>query len=229
MTRPAADTASAPNVDAPKASLTDSRVPHITRRSEPSTEPPTCRDLALAFGAIGATGFGGVLPWARRMLVDQRRWLTDREFAELLPLAQLLPGPNVANIATVLGRRFRGPRGAIAAVAGLYCCPTIVIVLIGLAYARWGQTPLVQHVLSGLMPAATGLVIATSLRLLAGLERHWTTLALAGATFVGSFVLGLPLLLVLGVLGPCAILTAHRRARRHRQNEQDSQDVSAAP
>ncbi|ANJ87206.1 hypothetical protein MB84_25205 [Pandoraea oxalativorans] len=99
------------------------------------------------------------------MVVDQRRWLTDREFAELLPLAQLLPGPNVANIATVLGRRFRGPRGAAAAVAGLYFCPTIVIIPIGFAYAKWGQTPLVQHLLSGLMPAATGLVIATSVRL----------------------------------------------------------------
>lgn len=168
----------------------------------------------MAFGAVGATGFGGVLPWARRMVVDQRHWLTDREFAELLPLAQLLPGPNVANIATVLGRRFQGPRGAAAAVAGLYFFPTIAIILIGFAYARWGQTALVQHLLSGLMPAATGLVIATALRLLAGLQRHWSTLTFAAVTFIGSFVFGLPLLLVLGVLGPCAVLAAHRLARQ---------------
>ncbi|MDM8355105.1 chromate transporter [Pandoraea communis] len=179
----------------------------------PPAHRPTCWQLAVAFGAVGATGFGGVLPWARRMVVDQRHWLTDREFAELLPLAQLLPGPNVANIATVLGRRFQGPRGAAAAVAGLYFCPTIVIILIGFAYARWGQTALVQHLLSGLMPAATGLVIATALRLLAGLQRHWSTLTFAATTFIGSFVFGLPLLLVLGVLGPCAVLAAHRLAR----------------
>lgn len=208
MTSHASDSTDAPSHEPSPPDLTAS----------PPAEPPTCWDLALAFGTIGATGFGGVLPWARRMVVDQRRWLTDREFAELLPLAQLLPGPNVANIATVLGRRFRGPRGAAAAVAGLYSCPTIVIILIGFAYARWGQTNLVQHLLSGLMPAATGLVIATSLRLLAGLERHWTTLAFAAATFVGSFILGLPLLLVLGVLGPCAILTAYRLARQRRQS-----------
>lgn len=175
---------------------------------------PNCWQLAVAFGTVGATGFGGVLPWARRMVVDQRHWLTDREFAELLPLAQLLPGPNVANIATVLGRRFQGPRGAAAAVAGLYFCPTIIIILIGFAYARWGQTALVQHLLSGLMPAATGLVIATALRLLAGLQRHWSTLTFAAATFIGSFVFGLPLLLVLGVLGPCAVLAARRLARQ---------------
>ncbi|UVA78700.1 chromate transporter [Pandoraea commovens] len=187
------------------------------------TERPTCWDLALAFGTVGATGFGGVLPWARRMVVDQRHWLTDREFAELLPLAQLLPGPNVANIATVLGRRFRGPRGAAAAVAGLYFCPTIVIILIGFAYAKWGQTPLVQHLLSGLMPAATGLVIATSVRLLAGLKRHWTILAFAAATFLGSFVFGLPLLLVLGVLGPCAILSAYRLERLDKRDRQHHQ------
>ncbi|QHE93826.1 chromate transporter [Pandoraea fibrosis] len=172
-----------------------------------AVRPPTCWQLAVAFGTVGATGFGGVLPWARRMVVDQRRWLTDREFAELLP------GPNVANIATVLGRRFRGPQGAAAAVAGLYFCPTIVIILIGFAYAQWGQTEVVQHLLSGLMPAATGLVIATAMRLLAGLERHWSTLTFAAATFIASFVFGLPLLLVLGVLGPCAILTAYRLAR----------------
>lgn len=195
---------------APRASNAPSATSDVAR----TPTPPTCWELALAFGTVGATGFGGVLPWARRMIVDQRRWLTDREFAELLPLAQLLPGPNVANIATVLGRRFRGPRGAAAAVAGLYTCPTLVIILIGFAYARWGQTPTVQHLLSGLMPAATGLVIATALRLLAGLERHWTTATFAAATFVGSFVFGLPLLLVLGVLGPCAIVTAHHLRRK---------------
>lgn len=162
------------------------------------------------------------------MVVDQRRWLTDREFAELLPLAQLLPGPNVANIATVLGRRFRGPRGAASAVAGLYFCPTIVIILIGFAYAQWGQTQPVQHLLSGLMPAATGLVIATAIRLLAGLERHWSTLTFAAATFVGSFVFGLPLLLVLGVLGPCAVLVAYHLRRARTPDNTDHAD-SAAP
>lgn len=180
----------------------------------PPTPGPTCWQLAWSFGLVGATGFGGVLPWCRRMVVDQRRWLDDREFAELLPLAQLLPGPNVANIATVLGRRYRGPRGAIAAVAGLYTSPTLVIILIGLGYARWGQTDLVQHLLSGLMPAATGLFLATCLRLLIGLERHWTTLAFALATFVGSFVIGLPLLVVLAILGPCAVLSAYYRRRK---------------
>ncbi|WP_331693286.1 chromate transporter [Pandoraea sputorum] len=209
------------DVSHPASSAPGPTTPNPTKR-------PTCWDLALAFGTVGATGFGGVLPWARRMVVDQRRWLTDREFAELLPLAQLLPGPNVANIATVLGRRFRGPRGAAAAVAGLYFCPTIVIILIGFAYARWGQTPLVQHVLSGLMPAATGLVIATSVRLLAGLKRHWTTLAFAAATFLGSFVFGLPLLLVLGVLGPCAILSAYRLERLDKRDRQRHQ-VDATP
>jgi len=191
---------------------------------QPTADPqvtaprPSCWQLAVAFGSVGATGFGGVLPWARRMVVDQKQWLTDREFAELLPLAQLLPGPNVANIATVLGRRFQGPRGAASAVAGLYFCPTIVIILIGFAYAQWGQTQVVQHLLSGLMPAATGLVIATALRLLAGLERHWSTLTFAAATFIGSFVFGLPLLVVLGVLGPCAILMAYHLRRQRDAN-----------
>jgi len=71
-------------------------------------DAPTCFELFHNFAIVGLTGFGGVLPWARRMIVERRGWLSDLEFAELLPLAQLLPGPNVANIATLLGRRYRG-------------------------------------------------------------------------------------------------------------------------
>ncbi|MDR5745482.1 chromate transporter [Caballeronia sp. LZ029] len=93
---------------------------------------PTSFALFKAFFFIGLTGFGGVLPWARRMLVERLGWLTNREFAELLPLAQLLPGPNVANIATVLGRQYHGAKGAAIAVFGLYLAPTIIT--IGIAY-----------------------------------------------------------------------------------------------
>lgn len=174
---------------------------------------PTSFALFKAFFFIGLTGFGGVLPWARRMLVERLRWLTNREFAELLPLAQLLPGPNVANIATVLGRQYRGAKGAAIAVFGLYLAPTIITIGIAYAYARWGHAPVTAHLFAGLMPAATGLVIATVLKLVTSLPRSVASVVLVAATFIGIAIMKIPLLIVLAVLGPLATIAMLRRAR----------------
>lgn len=178
--------------------------------------PPVPTEFALfkAFFFIGLTGFGGVLPWARRMLVERLGWLTSREFAELLPLAQLLPGPNVANIATVLGRQYRGAKGAAVAVFGLYLAPTIITIGVGYAYARWGHAPITAHLFAGLMPAATGLVIATVLKLVTSLPRGVASIVLVTATFIAIAIMKLPLLLVLAVLGPLATIAMLRRARK---------------
>ncbi len=73
---------------------------------------PSLLDLFLAFAGVAVMGFGGVLPWARRMLVEERRWLTGEEFTEVLALGQFLPGGNIINVAVVVGGRFRGPLGA---------------------------------------------------------------------------------------------------------------------
>lgn len=181
-------------------------VPVPDRADSPAAGPcvarPSLGELFSAFFLIGLTGFGGVLPWARRMLVERRRWLTDREFAELLPLAQLLPGPNVSNLATILGRQYRGAMGAVAGVGGLYLAPTIITIGLGYAYARWGHAAVTAHLLAGLMPVATGLVIATVLKLMTSLPRDLRNAALVAATFIAIGVLRLPLLLVLAVLGP---------------------------
>jgi chromate transporter len=193
--------------------------PAATASSEANTcgMPPTPTSFALfkAFFFIGLTGFGGVLPWARRMLVERLGWLTNREFAELLPLAQLLPGPNVANIATVLGRQYRGAKGAAIAVFGLYLAPTIITIGLGYAYARWGHAPVTAHLFSGLMPAATGLVIATVLKLVASLPRGAASIVLVAATFIAIAIMKLPLLIVLAVLGPLGTIAMLRRARKN--------------
>ncbi|SAK87961.1 chromate transporter [Caballeronia ptereochthonis] len=196
---------------------TISEIPPAPAASEVNTSgaPPVPTSLALfkAFFLIGLTGFGGVLPWARRMLVERLGWLSNREFAELLPLAQLLPGPNVANIATVLGRQYRGAKGAAIAVFGLYLAPTIITVGVGYAYARWGHAAITAHLFAGLMPAATGLVIATVLKLVTSLPRGAASIVLVTATFIAIAVMKLPLLLVLAVLGPLGTMAMLRRAR----------------
>jgi chromate transporter len=182
----------------------------------PCVSRPNLNDLFSAFFLIGLTGFGGVLPWARRMLVERHRWLTDREFAELLPLAQLLPGPNVSNIATILGRQYCGAIGAVVAVGGLYLAPTIITIGLGYAYARWGHAPVTAHLLAGLMPVATGLVISTVLKLITSLPRDLRNAALVAATFIAIGVLKLPLLLVLAVLGPLGTWLMWRAADQGR-------------
>ncbi|SAK50890.1 chromate transporter [Caballeronia temeraria] len=175
---------------------------------------PTSYALLKAFFLIGLTGFGGVLPWARRMLVERLGWMTNREFAELLPLAQLLPGPNVANIATVLGRQYRGAKGAAIAVFGLYLAPTIITIGVGYAYARWGHAPITAHLFAGLMPAATGLVIATVLKLVTSLPRGAASIVLVAATFIAVAIMKIPLLIVLAVLGPLGTIAVLRRAHK---------------
>jgi chromate transporter len=167
-------------------------------------------DLFLAFSQLALSGFGGVLPWAHRTLVERKGWLTQREFVETLALGQLLPGPNIGNMAVMIGYRFAGYAGAVAAFAGLVGGPFLLMIAAGLLYSNYGALPLVQQALSGMSAVAAGLVLATGLKMARSIKRHWrpwlfTALALAG---VGA--LRWPLLAVVGALAPFAIAAAWR-------------------
>ena len=167
-------------------------------------------DLFLAFSQLALSGFGGVLPWAHRTLVENKRWLTQREFVETLALGQLLPGPNIGNMAVMIGYRFAGYAGAAAAIGGLVGGPFLIMLVLGLLYRSYGALPLVQHALSGMSAVAAGLVLATGLKMSGSLKRrwrHWLFLALAIA---GVGVLRWPLLAVVGALAPFAIAAAWR-------------------
>lgn len=83
-----------------------------------SPAPVSTARLFVGFLKIGLSGFGGVMPFARRMLVEQQRWLTELEFLDVLSLSQFLFGPNIVNVSIIVGRRFRGATGAVAACAG---------------------------------------------------------------------------------------------------------------
>ena len=173
--------------------------------------PASCRALFWSFAWIGLSGFGGVLPWVRRVLVEQKKWMTPAEFTELLSMGQLVPGPSVSNFAVMLGRRYFGLKGACAAVAGLYFFPLCIILVLGYLYQSYGQQPLVQHILDGVKPVSAGLVIATSLKLVATLPRSLHTALLVSLTFVAITLLHLPLVLTMLVLAPVAIGAAWRQ------------------
>ena len=89
---------------------------------------PSIVALFLGFFSVGMFGFGGVLPWARRMAVEQKHWMTATEFTELLGLCQFLPGGNIMNVTIALGARFHGIPGALAAFVGLMPAPEASVI-----------------------------------------------------------------------------------------------------
>ncbi len=167
-------------------------------------------DLFLAFSQLALSGFGGVLPWAHRTLVEKKSWLTQREFVETLALGQLLPGPNIGNMAVMIGYRFAGYAGAVAAFAGLVGGPFLLMIAAGLLYSNYGALPLVQHALSGMSAVAAGLVLATGLKMAGSLKRHWRPWLFTALALAGVGVLRWPLLAVVGALAPFAIAAAWR-------------------
>lgn len=119
----------------------------------------------MAFSSVGLSGFGGVLPFARRMLVDQRQWMSAEEFNALLGLCQFLPGPNVVNLAVVVGKRYRGALGAIVAPLGLLAGPIVIVLLLAMLYDRYGSLPVAQGMLRGIAAVGCGLLFAMAWRM----------------------------------------------------------------
>jgi chromate transporter len=159
--------------------------------------------------------FGGAVAWVHRALVVDRKWLTEHEFAETLSLCQFLPGPNITNFAVVVGMRWRGARGAIAALVALIVPPTIILIFLGALYERVSGVPAVRGALNGLSAAAAGLFVVLLVKLIQNLvkSRPFVTVPLAAASFgvVLSGLLSIPLALI--SLGPVSIAFAWFRRR----------------
>jgi chromate transporter len=187
----------------------------VQREESFQSEAPSIVDIFLAFSGIAIVGFGGVLPWARRMLVEQRKWLTAEEFTEVLSLGQFLPGGNIVNVAVVVGQRFRGPPGSLAAAAGLLIAPTAIVILFGSLYLAYGQSAPVHHALSGVTAAAAGLILSMAAKMAMPLFRRGSgvRLGFAALTFAAVGLLGFALPLVLIVVAPCAIAISWWRLR----------------
>jgi chromate transporter len=172
-----------------------------------SRPPPTARELYLSFAQIALSGFGGVMAWSRRVLVNEKRWLSPAEFNELYALCQIVPGPNVVNLAVMYGARVAGVRGAVVAVLGLISLPVTLMLVVGALYNQYGAQPGMRGLLAGLAAAAAGLIVATSIQVAESLfrARPKPAHAVAGAAFIAVGVLHLPLVWVLALLIPISI------------------------
>lgn len=167
---------------------------------------PTVRELFTGFLLLGMMGFGGVLPLARSMLVEQRRWLTGAEFTDLLGLCQFLPGGNIVNLSVAVGMKFRGLSGALAAIIGLIAVPTVVVVALGTVYDYYQDDPHIRHLFTGLAAAAAGLLLSTAAKILWPLRAKPLGLAISAVCVLLIGVLKLPLFPVLLTMAPLSIV-----------------------
>ncbi|HET7887443.1 MAG TPA: chromate transporter [Bradyrhizobium sp.] len=176
-----------------------------------SQSPPTLVTLFIAFAKMSLAGFGGVLVWARRGIVDQHKWMTADEFNETFALCHFLPGPNIVNLTFVFGSRLRGIPGAIAAFTGLVGPPALIMVVMGMLYHRYGEIDALRRILSGVACAAIGLMLAVVFRMMTPLLKRRDVIALLvmAAVFIAIGVLRLPLPLVLLAAIPISIAVTY--------------------
>jgi len=178
-------------------------------------QPESLTDLFVSFTVMALQGFGGVLAVVQRELVEKKGWLTREEFIEEWSVAQIMPGPNVVNLAIVLGARYFGLRGAMVAVAGMLAVPLLVVVALALVYAQYAGNPHVAGALRGMGAVAAGLITATGLKLSGALKKHPLGVGMAAllavATFVAIALLRLPLIWVLLGLGGVACALTWRK------------------
>ncbi|HQR52873.1 MAG TPA: chromate transporter [Burkholderiales bacterium] len=174
---------------------------------------PSVLQLFVGFCKIGLSGFGGTMPFARRAIVDDRRWLSSEEFSALLGLSQFLPGANLSNLAICVGSRFRGARGAAAAFFGLMSGPFCIVLVLGALYDRYGDIPVVQSMLHGIAAAGAGLILAMGIEMARDLRSRPELFLVTGAVLVAIAVLRWPLLPVLLCAAPVGVWLGWRRLR----------------
>jgi chromate transporter len=177
--------------------------------------PLSLTDLFVSFTLLALQGFGGVMVVVQRELVEKKRWLTIEEFVEDWAVAQIMPGPNVVNLSIIIGGRYFGLPGVLAALAGMLVFPLILVLLAAILYAPYADYPNVAHALRAMGSVAAGLILATGIRLALGLKKNAVgrllCFVLGGLCFVAVAFLRLPLVYPLLGLGFIGCVIAYRK------------------
>lgn len=179
--------------------------------------PQSLTDLFVSFTLLALQGFGGVVAVVQRELVERKQWLTQDEFVEEWAVAQVMPGPNVINLSLMIGGRYFGLPGALAALAGMLALPLLLVLLLAVAYGQFAHHPVLAGALRGMAAVSAGMIGATGLKMAATLVRNPIPLAwslpLCALTFVAVALLHLPLYAVLPGLGGVGCLLAWHRLK----------------
>lgn len=180
-------------------------LPTALPADDAAPRPRSRADLFWTFTWLALQGFGGVLAVVQRELVEKKRWLTREQFLEEWAVAQIMPGPNVLNLAMVLGGRHFGLSGALAAASGLLALPLLLVLALAVLYGSVADTPVAQGALRGMGAVSAGLIAATGLKLAPALRSSPMGLAAAALAATLSFIaiawLRLPLAWVLLTVG----------------------------
>jgi len=197
--------------DSPPAAVP---APDLPTSSQPNQ--PGLLELFVAFAKMSLAGFGGVLVWARRGIVDQHRWMTAEEFNETFALCHFLPGPNIVNLSVVFGSRFRGIAGGLAAFAGLIGPPMVIATILAALYARYGEIDALRRILAGVSCAAIGLLMSVVFKMMMPLirKRDAVGLLILVAVFIAIGLVRLPLQAVLLVAIPVSLGITYFMRRR---------------
>mgnify|MGYP001572331585 FL=1 len=186
-----------------------------TDPAAPRPQPRDCADLFWSFTWLALQGFGGVLAVVQRELVEKKRWMTNDEFVEDWAVAQIMPGPNVVNLSIMIGERYFGWRGAVAALAGMLTFPLILVLLLAVVYAQFASQPAVAGALRGMGAVAAGLIAGMGLKLSSTLRKHPLGLAvcvgLVALTVIAMAVLRWPLFWTLPSVGLLACVLTWRK------------------
>ena len=186
-----------------------------TDPAAPRPLPRDCADLFWSFTWLALQGFGGVLAVVQRELVEKKRWMTNDEFVEDWAVAQIMPGPNVVNLSIMIGERYFGWRGAMAALAGMLTFPLILVLVLAVVYAQFASQPAVAGALRGMGAVAAGLIAGMGLKLSSTLRKHPLGLAvcvgLVALTVIAMAVLRWPLFWTLPSVGLLACVLTWRK------------------
>jgi chromate transporter len=200
-----------------------SRVRYGQRRLKRISQLPTLGGIFLSFLKIGVTGFGGglaVMAQIRTLVVKQRRWFTDHEFAEAFALAQSLPGTNAGNAATYVGLRLRGWRGAVVAMTGFILPSMLMMIVLAILYRHLRSLPDTDRLFHGLNAAVVAVIVVTAWRIGRNtLTKPWqwyvTVLSAVAVVFFSATII--EVILASGLIGIYIDSFAEKRWQRWRR------------
>lgn len=175
--------------------------------------PQTLSELFWALSWISLQGFGGVLSVLQRELVDKKKWLTQAQFVEDWSVSQILPGPNVVNLALMMGDRYFGWRGGLVAMAGFIFFPWVLVLVLVVMFSGVSDVPAFQGALRGMGAVAAGMIAGQGMRLFGALRNNVMGIKLAYgvsfATFCAAAWLGAPLVWILIGIGGFSSVCAY--------------------
>lgn len=166
-------------------------------------------EIFWSFLKIGAFTFGGgyaMIPLIQHEVIHRRRWIEERDFIDLLTLAQTAPGPIALNTAVFVGYKRRGYLGALSAIMGVIVPSFVVILIVAIFFASIRDNAYVDAAFKGMRPAVVALIVAPIVGLTKGMRWWLVAVALAVALVVWYFGISPVWFLIAGaVVGACVV------------------------